>query len=120
MYWFISAWLSLVGYRNNHTVPLCLGTIMKLLYHPAISSTPSGATMCCSCYLPNSFKLVLGRHILHILGVLGMICIIFNLLEEYAFKASNSCKYITILLVYFDGVFALAPLSASYLALFAC
>ena len=50
-----SAWLSLAGSRQRHTVLFCLGTMMNQLYHSAVSSTPSDANMCCSYSLSSSF-----------------------------------------------------------------
>ena len=43
---FLSAWLSLTGSRDRHTVPFCLNTMTKLLNYSPVSSTPSGVNIC--------------------------------------------------------------------------
>ena len=35
-----SVCFSLAGFRQRHTVPVGLGTVMNLLHHSAVSSTP--------------------------------------------------------------------------------
>ena len=43
---FMSAWLSLAGSTHNCTVLLVLDSMLKILNHSAISSTPSGSSIC--------------------------------------------------------------------------
>ena len=45
----LNAWLSCTGSKNNCTLPLALCTNTKLLYHSAVSSTPSSVMMSNSC-----------------------------------------------------------------------
>ena len=52
----VSAILVIAQSRHTHTIPLAFATMMKLFHHLAVSSTPSGAILCCPCNLFNSFS----------------------------------------------------------------
>ena len=49
----INDWLSLAGSRHRYTIPLVSDTMMKLLHHSGVSSTPSGTCISCSCSFSN-------------------------------------------------------------------
>ena len=50
-----SAWLSLAGSWHSHKVSLGVGTITYPLHQSAVSSSPSGTNIYCSCSLSSSF-----------------------------------------------------------------
>ena len=51
----MSTWLSLVGSRHSHTVPLGLGMRTKLLHYSIILSITKGTIVSSFCNLSNSF-----------------------------------------------------------------
>ena len=76
----ISAWFNHTGSKHSLTFPLALGTSRKLLHHSDVSSTPSGAVMCCFCSLSNSSKGFWSAYAMHLGGtwyglLSGFICI---------------------------------------------
>ena len=67
----ISVSLSLVESRYRQMVPFSFRSITKQLQHSAISSTPRGMLICCSCRCPSSFSMVL---VMDMLGVPSLTC----------------------------------------------
>ena len=99
----ISTWLSILGdARHRHTVPSGWGTMTVLLYHLAIFSAPSSASIWCFCNLFSSLKMALIVHMLHASAAPYMDAMLFlTCKEKYSFEGPHSCKYMTIFIMYY-------------------
>ena len=98
-----NTWLNLAGSKHRQMAPFGFQTILKLLHHSSVSSTPSDMIICCSCRYPLFkwlLKCICYRHRWCLVQFYTFLNVLKNVPLKQLMPESNHYMYCAFLLLY--------------------